>query len=128
MINFAFINIVYINIVSFDVDNVKAINSTNRWQLWLKIFKFTGKKYSYLFLSHLKILSYGNYLILSSPFLKFFFSIFVFFLCSCKAPNSSNDSDLQSCSKVEFYTSKSVELHEKLDNVKRTTSVAYFTI
>ena len=61
-------------------------------------------------------------------FSKLFNSIFVFFLCFCKAPNNSIDSDLKSCSKFAFYSSESLKLQENLDNVNRNTSLAYFTI
>ena len=61
-------------------------------------------------------------------FSKLFISIFVIFLCFCKAPNNSTDSDLKSCSKFEFYSSESLKLQENLNNVNRNTSLAYFTI
>ena len=54
--------------------------------------------------------------------------IFVIFLCFCKSPNNSTDSDLKSCSKFEFYSSESLKLQENLNNVNRNTSLAYFTI
>ena len=52
------------------------------------------------------------------------FSIFVNLLC--KAPNSSIDFDLKSCSKFEFYSSESVNLQENLNSVNGNTTLAYF--
>ena len=59
-------------------------------------------------------------------FSKLFISVFVIFLCFCKAPNNSIDSDLKSCSKFEFYSSESLKLQE--NHVNRNTSLAYFAI
>ena len=61
-------------------------------------------------------------------FPKLFFSIFVIFLCFCRAPNNSIYSDLKSCSKSEFYFSESIELQENLNNINRNTSLAYFAV
>ena len=52
VMNFAFVNIFYLNNVSFGVDNIKTINGT------YSLTVMADKKYSYLFLSHLKILSH----------------------------------------------------------------------
>ena len=64
----------------------------------------------------------------SSQFLKLSISIFVIFLCFCKAPNNSINSDLKSSSKFDFYSSESLKLQENLNNINRNTSLAYFTI
>ena len=69
VMNFAFVNIFYLNNVSFGVDNVKTINGTFS-MLWLRIFQIMDKKYLYLFLSHLKILSQHILQKQSSQFLK----------------------------------------------------------
>ena len=69
-------------------------------------------------LSHLRVLKFS----------KLFFSIFVIFLCFCKAPNNSIDSDLKSCSKSEFYSSESIKLQENINNINRNRSLAYFAI
>ena len=61
-------------------------------------------------------------------FLKLFILIFVIFLCFCKAPNKSTDSDLKSCSKFEFHSSESLKLQENLNTVNSNTSLAHFTI
>ena len=54
--------------------------------------------------------------------------IFVIFLCFCKSPNNSTDSDLKSSSKFEFYSSDSLKLQENQNNVNRNTILANFTI
>ena len=56
--NFAFVNIYYLNNVSFGVDNIKTIKGTYSLIIMAEDFQITDKKYSYLFLSHLKILSH----------------------------------------------------------------------
>ena len=61
-------------------------------------------------------------------FLKLFISIFVIFLCSCKAPNNSIDSDLKSCSKFEFYSLESITLQENPNSVNRNTTLAYIAM
>ena len=61
-------------------------------------------------------------------FWKLFIWIFVISLCFCKAPTSSIDSDLKSCSKFDFYSSESLKLQKNLNNINRNTNVAYFTI
>ena len=61
-------------------------------------------------------------------FSKVFILIFVIFLCFCKAPNNSIDSDLKSYSKSEFYSSESIKLQENLNNINRNTSLAYFAM
>ena len=147
VINFAFINIFCINNVSFDVDNVKTINGTFSLAIMAEDFSNYGHE---VFISvsatpeNTNSMDYilRNYLILwlisfcasiycknrVVNFSKLFFSIFVIFLCFCKAPNNSIDSDLKSCPKFEFYSSESIKLQENLNNVKRNTSLAYFEI
>ena len=143
--NFAFFNIFYLNNVSFGVDNVKTINGTYSLTIMAEDFSNYGQE---VFISvsvtpeNTKSLDYilRNYLILTLisfstsifcknrvlNFSKLFISIFVIFLCFCKAPNNSIDSDLKSCSKFEFYSSESLKLQE--NHVNRNTSLAYFAI
>ena len=145
--NFAFVNIFYLNNVSFGVDNVKTINGTYSLTIMAEDFSNYGQE---VFIpvsvtpENTTSLDYilRNYLILTLisfsttifcknrvlNFSKLFISIFVIFLCFCKAPNNSTDSDLKSCSKFEFYSSESLKLQENLNNVNRNTSLAYFTI
>ena len=147
VMNFAFVNIFYLNKVSFGVDNVKTINGTYSLTIMAEDFSNYGQE---VFISvsvtpeNTTPLDYilCNYLILTLiyfstsifcknrvlNFSKLFISIFVIFLCFCKAPNNSTDSDLKSCSKFEFYSSESLKLQENLNNVNRNTSLAYFTI
>ena len=61
-------------------------------------------------------------------FTKLFFLIFVIFLYLYKAPNNSIGSNLKSLSKFEFYSSESLKLQEKLNNINRNTSLVYFVI
>ena len=58
VINFAFINIYRINYLSFDADNLKTIDDMFLLTIMADDIQIMGKKYSYLSLSHLKILSY----------------------------------------------------------------------
>ena len=145
--NFAFINVFYINNVSFDVDNVKTINGT--FSLTIMVEDFSSYWHEIFISASVtpeNITSLDcilrNYLILTLisfcasifgknrvlKFSKLFFSIFVIFLCFCKAPNNSIDSELKSSSKSEFYSSESVKLQEKPNNINRNTSLAYFAI
>ena len=145
--NFAFINIFYINNVSFDVDNVKTISGTFSLMNMAENFSNYGHEiFISVSVTPQNITSLDNiiwnYLILTLisfcastfcknrvlSFSKSFFSIFVIFLCFCKAPNNSIDFDLKSCSKSEFYFSESIKLQENLNNVNRNTSLAYFAI
>ena len=77
--NFAFINIFYINNVSFDVDNVKTINGTFPLTIIAEDIANYGLE---VFLSHLKILNHGlysselSYIGRVLNFSKLFFSIF----------------------------------------------------
>ena len=61
-------------------------------------------------------------------FTKLFFAIFVICLCFCKIPNNPIDSDLKTCSKTEFYTTKSIKLQENLGNINRNSNLVYFAI
>ena len=143
--NFAFINIFYINNVSFDVDNVKVINGTFPLTNVAENFSNHGQEifisvsvtpenttpldyilWTYLILTSISFCAsiFGKTRILN--FSKLFFSIFVICLCFCKVPNNSIDSDLKSCSKFGFYSSE--KLQENLNNVNRNTSFAYFAI
>ena len=122
--NFVFVNIFYLNNVSFGVDNVKTINGTFS-MLWLRIFQIMDKKYLYLFLSHLKILSQHILQKQSSQFLKIIYFDFCNFSLFAR-PDNPIDLDLKSCSKFEFYSSKSLKLQEDLNNVNRNTSLACF--
>ena len=108
--NFAFVNIFYLNNVSFGVDNVKTINGTYSLTIIAQDFSNYGQE---VFISvsvtpeNTKSLDYilRNYLILTLisfsifaknrvlNFSKLFISIFVIFLCFCKAPNNSIDSE-----------------------------------
>ena len=126
VLNFTFVNIFYVNNVSFGVDNVKTINGTYSLTIMAEDFSNYGNE---VFISVsvtpeiIKSLDYilRNYLILTLisfctsifcknrvlNFSKLFIPIFVFFLCFCNAPNNSVDSDLNFCSKFEFYSSES---------------------
>ena len=123
VMNFAFINILYINNVSFDVDYVKTINGTFSLTIMAEDFSNCGHEiFISVFVTSENITSLDNilrnYLILSLisfcasmfsknrvfKFSKLFFSIFIIFLCFCNAPNNSIDSDLKSCSKSELYS------------------------
>ena len=143
VMNFAFVNIFYLNKVSFGVDNVKTINGTYSLTIMAEDFSNYGQE---VFISvsvtpeNTTSLDYilRNYLILTLisfstsifcknrvlNFSKLFISIFVIFLCFCKAPNNSTDSDLKYCSKFEFYSSESLKLEENLNNFNRNTSLA----
>ena len=141
VMNFAFVDILYLKNVSFGVDNVKTINGTYSLTVMAEDFSNYGQE---VFISvsvipeNTKLLDYilRNYLILTLisfsifgknrvlNFSKLFISIFVMFLCFCKAPNNSIDSDLKSCSKFTFYSSESIKLQENLNNVNRNTSLA----
>ena len=125
--NFAFLNIFYINNISFGVDNVKTINGMYSLTIMAEDFSNFGRE---VFISvsvtpeNTTSLDYilRNYLILTLIFFstsifginnvlnfsKLFISIFVIFLCFCKAPSNSTDSDLKSCSKFGFYSSESL--------------------
>ena len=107
-----------------------------------------GKKYSYLLLSHLKILSYwiiffgtvlfwhwfpfaqaySTYKNIVLIFSKLFFSIFVIFLCFCNAPNNSINSDLKFRSKFDFYSSRSEKLQDNLNNSMEIQVLLIFAI
>ena len=145
--NFAFLNIFYINNISFGVDNVNTINGMYSLTIMAEDFSNFGRE---VFISvsvtpeNTTSLDYilRNYLILTLIFFstsifginnvinfsKLFISIFVIFLCFCKAPSNSTDSDLKSCSKFGFYSSESLKLQENLNNVNSNTSLAYFII
>ena len=105
VISFAFINTFYVNNISFDVDNVKTVNDTFSLKVVAGDFSYYGHG---IFISvsvtpeNTTSLDYilRNYLILTlisfctsilgkNKFPKLFFSIYVIFLCFCKAPNNS---------------------------------------
>ena len=120
VMNFASVNIFYLNNVSFGVDNVKIINGRYSLTTMAEEFWNYGQE---VFISvsvtpeNTKSLDYilRNYLILTLisfyasifcknrvlNFSKLFISVFVIFLCFCKAPNNSVDSDVKSCSKFD---------------------------
>ena len=136
--NFAFINIFYINNVSFDVDNIKTINGSFSLTIMAEDFSLTIMAEDFSSYGHeifitasftpdnITSLDYilQNYLILTLisfcasifgknrvlKFSKLLFPIFVIFLYFWKTPNNSIDSDLKSCSKSEFYSSESIKL------------------
>ena len=145
--NVAFVNIFYLNNVSFGADNVKSIKRhvfTNDYGWWF--FKLRTRSIYTCSVTPENTMSLDyilqNYLILTLisfstsifcknrvlNFSKLFISIFVIFLSFGKAPNNSTDSDLKSFSKFEFYSSESLKLQENLSNVNRNTSLAHFTI
>ena len=147
VMNFAFINIFYINNVSFDVDNIKTINSTFSLTIMAKDFSNYGHE---IFISasvtpeNITSPDYilWNYLILTLisfcasifgknrvfKFSKLLFPIFVIFPCFCKTPNNSIDSDLKSRSKSGVYSSESTKLQENLNNNNSNISLAYFGV
>ena len=119
VMNFAFVNIFYLNSVSFDVDNVKTFNGTYSLTIMIDSFSNYGqevfisicitsvntKSLDYI-LQNLTLISFCENIFCKNRVLNFstlFISIFVIFLCFCKAPNNSIDFDLKSCSKFEFY-------------------------
>ena len=129
--NFAFIDTFYLNNVSFGVNNVKIINGTYSLTIMAEDFSnYTQEVFISVSVApeNNKSLDYilRNYLILTlisfsifgkNKFLnlsKLVISIFVIFLCFCKAPNNSIDYDLKSCSKFEFYSSESIKLQESI--------------
>ena len=137
----------YINDVSFDVDNLKTINST--FSLTITAEDFSNYRHEIFIsasvtLENITSLDYilWNYLILALisfctsifsknrvlKFSKLFFSNFVIFLSFYKAPNNPTDSDLKSCTESEFSSSESINLQENQNNVNRNTSLAYFAI
>ena len=112
IMNFAFVNIFYLNNVSFGVDNVKTINGT--CSLTNMAVDFSNYRQEVLISvsvipENTKSLDYilRNYLILTLisfsrslsaetrvlSFSKLFISIFVIFLCFCIAPINSIDSE-----------------------------------
>ena len=135
--NFAFLDLFYLNNVSFGVDNVKTINGTYSLTIMAEDFSNYGQE---LFISvsvapeNATSLDYilRNYLILKLisfstsifyknrvlNFSKLFISIFVIFLCFCRAPNNSINSELKPCSKFDFYSSESLKLQENLNKYK----------
>ena len=127
--NVVFNNIFYINTVLFNAD----INFTNGYG-WGSNYKLEV----FIPVLHLKILShwiifFRSYLNITFllrkhilrvlSLIKLFFSIFVIFLCFCKAWKDSVDFDLKSCSKFKFYTPEKIKLQENLNNVNRTTNI-----
>ena len=133
VMNFAFVNIFYLNIVSFGVNNVKAINGIYSLMIMAEDFSNYGQEvfisvsvtsenttsldyilWNYLILKLISFCAgiFGKNRILS--FSKLFASIFIIFLCFCKAPKNLIDFDLKTCSKFEFYSSESIKLQENL--------------
>ena len=114
VMNFNFVYILYLNNVSFGAGNVKSINGMYSLTIMTEDFSNYGQK---VLISvsvtpeNTKSLDYilRNYLILTLisfcasvfcknrvlNFSKLFISIFVIFLCFCKDPNNSIDSDLK---------------------------------
>ena len=147
VMDFAFINISYINNVPFDADNVNNFNGTfsltivaedcsnYRHEIFISVSvtreNTTSLDYilrNYLILTIISFCAsiFGKNRVLK--FSKLFFSSFVTFLCFCKAPNNSIDSDLKPCSKSEFYSLESIKLQDQLNNVNRNKSLAYSAI
>ena len=133
VMNFAFVNIFYLNIVSFGVNNVKTINGIYSLMIMAEDFSNYGQEvfisvsvtsenttsldyilWNYLILKLISFCAgiFGKNRILS--FSKLFASIFIIFLCFCKAPKNLIDFDLKTCSKFEFYSSESIKLQENL--------------
>ena len=102
--NFAFVNIFYLNSVSFDVDNVKTFNGTYSLTVMTDSFSNYGqevftsisitsvnaKSLDYI-LQNLTLISFCENIFCKNRVLNFstlFIPIFVIFLCFCKAPNN----------------------------------------
>ena len=147
VMNFAFVNRFYLNNVSFGVDNVKSINGTYSLTIMAEVFSNYGqevlisvpvtpentKSLAYILRNYLilTLISFSASILCKNRVLNFsknFISIFIIFLCFCKAPNNSIDAHLKSCSKSEFCSSESLKLQENLNNINRHTRLAYFTI
>ena len=114
--------------MSFDVHNVKTIMAEDISNYGHEVFIFVSvtpentKSLDYVLRNYLilTLISFCASIFSKNRVLKFsklFFSIFVIFLCFCKVLNNSIDSDLKSCFTFEFYSSESIKLQEKLNNV-----------
>ena len=112
VMNFAFVNIFYLNNVSFGVDNVKTINGTYSLTNMAEDFSNYGQEVLIsvsVIPENTNSLDYilRNYLILTLisfsgsisaetrvlNFSKLFISVFIIFLCFCIAPINSINSD-----------------------------------
>ena len=146
VVKLAFFNIFFINNVPLIVNQAKTIDGTLPTTMAEDSLSYGKEEYISFFVTSesTKHLHYilRNYFILAlisfcvnifsknkgQRFTKLFFAIFVIFLCFCKIPNNHIDSDLKTCSKTEFYTTKSIKLQENLGNINRNSILAYFTI
>ena len=132
--NFAFANIFNLNNESFGVDKLEVINGMYSPTVMTEDFSNYGQDvftsvsvtpgkviglYSLELSLILTLISFCVIIFCKHRVLnlsKLFISIFVTFLCFCKASNNFIDPDLKSCCKFEFYSSESLKLQENLNN------------